>query len=214
MTTIGPLSLIAALILASAFLLPSRTRLRTLVQLFRVQACALVAYLLWSAWQFGEAHLVLIAALVCVLKVAVMPSMLLSIAKKSGAAERLALYVRPATLTFIAMAAIGAAVALARVLVVDHQLFPVAVSFSLVLIGFELLVSHKSLFGQSVGFLMLENGVFFLGLTVAEQMPLFVEIGVLFDLLALLVLATALIRRVQETHASATTDYLQALNDL
>lgn len=214
MTTIGPLSLIAALILASAFLLASRTRLRALVQLFRFQACALVAYLLWSAWQFGEAHLVLIAAFVCALKVVVMPSMLLSIAKKSGAAERLALFIRPATLTFVTTAAIGAAVAIARILAFDHKLFLVTVSFSLVLIGFLMLVVHKSLFGQSVGFLMLENGVFFLGLTVAEQMPLFVELGVLFDLLALLVLATALIRRVQETHASATTDYLQALNDL
>ena len=68
--------------------------------------------------------------------------------------------------------------------------------------------------GLGIGFLLLENGIFFFGLSVAHGMPLFLELGALVDLLALFVLALALIRRVQKMHASITTDYLQSLNDL
>lgn len=214
MPSLAPLFVFAALILGSAFLLASRLRLRTLVALFRFQAMMLVGYALWSAWQNQELHLFVVAMFVLVLKVLVMPNMLLRIAAQTGASERLVAYLRPTPLAFIAAFAIGVATMIASVLPFNDSSFFVTVAFSLVLIGFELLITHKNLFGQSVGFLVLENGIFFLGLIIAHSLPLLVEMGVLFDLLALLVLATALIRRVQQTHASVGTDYLQALNDL
>ncbi len=212
--SLTPLLILAALLLGSAFLLSSRLRLRSLVGLFQFQAFLLVAYLAWSAVLLREAPLASIAVFVFVLKGLVMPSLLLRVARQTGASERLATYVRPALLSFIAMAAIVAAAAAASALPFDDNVFFITVSFSLILIGFELLITHKNLFGQSVGFLVLENGIFFLGLVIARTLPVLVEFGVLFDLLALLVLATALIRRVQRTHASVATDYLQALNDL
>ncbi|MHB1162958.1 MAG: hypothetical protein ACYCZZ_00285 [Minisyncoccota bacterium] len=211
---LSPLLLLAVLLLGSAFLLASRLRLRSLVGLFQFQAGVLVVYLLWSAIVLQQWDLALIAVFVFVLKGFLMPALLLRVARQTGASERLATSVRPTLLSFIAMVAIIAAATVAAALPFEGSVLFVTVSFSLILIGFELLITHKNLFGQSVGFLVLENGIFFLGLVIADALPVVVEFGVLFDLFALLVLATALIRRAQRMHASVATDYLQALNDL
>ena len=48
--------------------------------------------------------------------------------------------------------------------------------------GFLLLATRRKAITQVVGYLALENGVFVMGLTLVEAMPLFVEIGVLLDL--------------------------------
>src|SRR5690349_6423114 len=45
--------------------------------------------------------------------------------------------------------------------------------------GFLLLATRRKAITQVVGYLALENGVFVMGLTLVEAMPLFVEIGVL-----------------------------------
>lgn len=209
-----PLPILAALLLAAAFLTASRPRLRSLITLFVIQASALALYAAWLFIETKEVHYLAVAFLILVLKVVLIPSLLLRAAVKSGASMRLSMYLRPAMLSFVSVIAVSAAAYTAYRLPFAGDAFSMAVSFSLILIGFELLITHRTLFGQGIGFLTLENGVFFFGLALAHGVPLVVEAGVLLDLLALLVLATALIRRAQVTHASVATDYLEALNDL
>lgn len=210
------LSLIALPLPVIAFLMSSRTRLRSLLSLFRLQALVLAAVAFGLAETYHEAHLLVIAGLIFALKVLLMPSLLMRIAKKTGTDERLAMYLRPTSLSFISILAIMLSAFVAVRMPFDQTgiAFFIAIALSLALIGFEMLITHKNLFGQGIGFLVLENGIFFLGLSLVRGIPIFVEIGVLLDLLALLVLATALIGRVHETHQSVTTDYLEALTDL
>jgi hydrogenase-4 component E len=210
------LSMLAFPLPLIAFLMASRTRLRSLISLFRLQAVVLAFFAFGLAEMYNEPHLIVIAGLILFLKALLMPSLLYRIAKKTGIDERLSTYVRPTTLAFIAAVAIAIASFVAVRLPFEHTGigFFIAIALSLALIGFELLITHKNLFGQGVGFLVLENGIFFLGLALVRGIPIFVEIGVLLDLLALLVLATALISRVHQMHQSVATDYLQALTDL
>lgn len=56
-------------------------------------------------------------------------------------------------------------------------------SFATILTGFILLTTRRKAITQVVGYLVLENGVFMMGLTLHEVMPFLVELGVLLDLL-------------------------------
>ena len=61
----------------------------------------------------------------------------------------------------------------------SNLLIPTA--FSLVMIGFLLLVTRFKAITQVIGYLVMENGIFLFGLTLAEGMPLLVELGILLD---------------------------------
>ena len=70
-----------------------------------------------------------------------------------------------------------------------------------------------SMYGQIIGFLLMENGIFTFGLTLTGGMPLLVEIGVFFDVTIGSVLMAALSYRVQETQSTVMTDALRELVD-
>jgi hydrogenase-4 component E len=162
----------------------------------------------------SEMQLIVIAGLIFLLKVVLMPAMLYRVVRDAHVSERLATYVRPTTLSFIAVLAISFSAFVGLHLPFGNDAFALSIALALALIGFEFLIVHKNLLGQGIGFLVLENGIFFFGLAVVGGVPFFVECGVMFDLLALFVLAIALIRRTQQAHSSVSTDFLTALNDL
>src|SRR5207245_6521179 len=57
----------------------------------------------------------------------------------------------------------------------------VPASLSTVLTGFLLLITRRKAITQVVGYLILENGIFIMGLTLLQAMPFLVEIGALLD---------------------------------
>jgi hydrogenase-4 component E len=58
----------------------------------------------------------------------------------------------------------------------------VPVAMSTVIIGLLVLTTRVKAITQVVGYLMLENGIYAFGLTLAERVPLLVELGVLLDI--------------------------------
>jgi hydrogenase-4 component E len=58
----------------------------------------------------------------------------------------------------------------------------VPVAFSIMMNGLFLLVTRKTAVNQVIGYLMLENGIYALGLAVARDFPVLIELGVLLDL--------------------------------
>jgi hydrogenase-4 component E len=75
--------------------------------------------------------------------------------------------------------AFGVAQALPLHLVETDLLVPVALVT--VMIGLIVLITRTKAVTQVVGYLMLENGIYLIGLTQSERVPFLVEIGVLLD---------------------------------
>jgi len=59
--------------------------------------------------------------------------------------------------------------------------FAVPVSFFTILTGLFLLMTRRKALTQVIGYLVLENGIYIFGTTVARQIPFSVELGVLLD---------------------------------
>ena len=63
-----------------------------------------------------------------------------------------------------------------------------AVSLSVVLLGLLLMISHRQAVAHVVGFMSIENGLFFAAIVSTNGMPMVVELGVAFDVLVAAVL--------------------------
>lgn len=205
---------LASLMLLVGIVLISRMRLSSFVSMFRVQAILLAGFALVHALSPIRGELIAVALLILVLKAIVIPRILMRVGKGAEGGERLQAYIRPTPATFIALLLVVAgSVAAYQIMPFSAEFLYLTVSFSLVFFGLMLLIVRRDMYGQGIGFLVMENGIYIFGLALAGGMPFFVEIGVLFDLMILFVLFIALLRRAHTEHASVGTDYLRELID-
>ena len=198
-----------------AFFIVGRMRLRSMLAMFAWQSFLLACFAAFAAYTLDESHLLITAAITLVLKAILIPLFLLRTAERSGAVQRLNSFTRPATsLLFGVLLIVGAFVLTQRLVPVSDANYPiVAVAVSMMLLGLLVLVTRKGMYGQIVGFLLMENGIFTFGLTLTGGMPLLVEIGIFFDVAIGAVLMAALSYRVQKELADVVTDRLSELVD-
>jgi hydrogenase-4 component E len=79
--------------------------------------------------------------------------------------------------------------------------------------GLLLIVTRRKAVGQVLGFLVLENGVFVLGLLLSDFMPAMVEVGVLLDLFAAVFVMGLVMFDIQRAFGSLDTEKLASLED-
>jgi hydrogenase-4 component E len=112
--------------------------------------------------------------------------------------------------------ATGAAVLFARVLPlapghVGSLLVPA--SLATVLTGFLVICTRRKAINQVVGYLVLENGIFIMGLSLIEAMPFLVEVGVLLDLLVAVFVIGIIINHISREFSSLDTARLSTLRE-
>ncbi len=82
----------------------------------------------------------------------------------------------------------------------------VPTALATVLTGFLVLTTRRKAISQAVGYLVLENGVFLMGLTLARALPLVVELGVLLDLLMGVLVIGIIINHINRELSSVEMD--------
>lgn len=89
----------------------------------------------------------------------------------------------------------------------------VPTSLATVLAGFLVLTTRRKAVTQVVGYLMLENGVYLMGLLLLEAMPLLIEVGVLLDLVVGIFVMAIIISHITREFSSQDTSRLSALRE-
>jgi len=90
-----------------------------------------------------------------------------------------------------------------------ERVLPTAVT--VMLIGIQIMVSHRQALSQVIGFLVLENGMALAALTAAYGMPLIVEFGIFLDLLLAVFVAFVYTQRMHVIFGSLDTERLRSL---
>lgn len=88
-----------------------------------------------------------------------------------------------------------------------------AVSIAVFLIGFFMMINRRRTISQVIGFLIMENGLFFFAISLAYGMPLIVELGVFFDVLVVALILGIFIFKIKESFYSIDTKELNKLID-
>lgn len=95
--------------------------------------------------------------------------------------------------------------------VVSPLLVPVAL-FTM-LVGLFLIVARRKAITQVLGYLVVENGIYLFGLTLAEDAPLPVELGVLLDAFVAVFIMGIMIYQINREFDHIDADRLTALRD-
>ena len=206
---------VLVLILMLNFLLLGTSRLRTAINASALQG-ALLGVL--TVFVHGQAATrpILVGAAAVAIKGLFIPAMLHRALREAAIRREIEPYISYLTSLFLGAVATGAAVLFADHLPLapEHKgslLIPA--SLATVLTGFLILSSRRKAITQVVGYLVLENGIFVMGLTLHDAMPYLVEIGVLLDLLVAIFVIGIVINHINREFASLDVTRLDTLKE-
>ncbi len=77
--------------------------------------------------------------------------------------------------------------------------------------GLLIIVTHKLIFSHMIGFLVIENAVFMFSLAAGKEMPMLINIGILLDIFASVLILGIFVNKVGSQHQDLMADSLTAL---
>lgn len=209
------LIILAGIMFALSFFIVTRIRLRPMLALFSWQSVLLALFIGASAQQTGEVQLLIIGTATLLLKAWLVPQLLRQVSLRSRASQRLLTIIRPEITMLLSVGVVAIGFLLARSITIESvPSYPiVGIAISTVSLGLLMLITHKNMFGQIIGFLLMENGIFVLGLTLVGGLPLLIELGIFFDIAVGAILMAGISYQVQQTHQTILTNSLEELVD-
>jgi len=160
------------------------------------------------------AHVLIMAAGALVLKAILIPLLLMRALRGANVRRDVEPFVSLHLSVLLAGILVGISFWLATVLALPvagntHLFVPTA--FATFLIGFFMLVSRRKAITQVIGYLLIENGAYVFGQSLAAQMPFVVELGLLLDLLVGVFVMGIVILQINREFDSIDVDQLNLL---
>lgn len=209
-----PTDYLMSVTLVFSILLLGARKLKTKVFLFTLQSLSLVLALVFIGLLHHRVQAFWIAALTLFGKCLIIPWVLALVLRKVRMKKEVESYFTLPTTMLIGSALILLAYYLTTLLFVQenhlfHEVFSVGVS--LVFIGLMMMMTFKKAFTQVLGLYVLDNGIFCLTLATVFEMPLMIEMGILFELLLGVLVLGVFVYRIKQSFDTVNVDYLKEL---
>ncbi|HLC99860.1 MAG TPA: formate hydrogenlyase [Patescibacteria group bacterium] len=214
--TLQIINLLAAGMLVSVVVLLTQKGLSACIHLYTIQSALLALVSLAIAIGFQEFHLLSAVLFTVIVKVVFVPAMLFWIVKKIHVQREVQFYVNTSASLLLS----GLLIALAFYIIEGSSLFQatlskgaVGISLSLLFLGLFMMISRVKAITQLLGFLTMENGLFLLANVATFGVPLFIEIGIFFDVLVMLLIVGIFVFKINATFHHIDVTSLRKLKE-
>lgn len=210
------LNLCAALLLLSSFAMLAQRRVDNLVNLLAVQGVLLVVATLLLAWRTGQAHLYLSAGLTLALKVLFLPWLFHRLIRRLevhwDAKPLLGISGTMLVGVLVVIFAFGLAQPISA-LASTVARSSIGIAIAVIFLSFVTMITRRTAMSQVVGFLSMENGLFFGGLSATYGMPMIVELGVALDVLVAVLVLGIFFFQIREQFDSLDLHHFESLKE-
>jgi hydrogenase-4 component E len=210
------INLMAALLLLIAFAMLAQRRILSLIHLFAWQGVVLTANSVIVAYSTGQTHLYYSALLTLALKVIVMPLILHRLIIRLNIKWDVETLINiPTTmLVGIALVVISFNVALPITqLAGTITRSTLGIAVAIVLLSFLMMITRRKAVPQVIGFLAMENGLFFAATSTTYGMPMVVELGIALDVLVGTLILGIFFFQVREAFDSLDLKHMEKLKE-
>ncbi len=210
------INLCAALLLLLAFAMLTQRRILSLVNLFAAQGLVLVLSTLVVAYSTHQNHLYLSSAITFALKVVLLPWSLHWLIRKLNVRWDVETLINiPATMLIgivLVIFAFNLAAPISQFAgTVTKSTLGIAIAC--ILLAFLMMITRRKAISQVIGFLAMENGLFFAATSATYGMPMVVELGILFDVLVGMLIFGVFFFHIRETFESLDIHHLERLKE-
>ncbi|MGF6597347.1 hydrogenase-4 component E [Paraburkholderia sp. GAS448] len=210
------INFLAATLLLLSFAMLSQRRILSLIHLYTLQGLALVSANVILGYVTADVHLYISAALTLVLKVGLIPWILYRLVQRLNVKTDVEPLLNiPATLL----------VGIVLVIIAFNVASPVSqlassvargtlgIALACVLLSFMMMITRAKAIPQVIGFLSMENGLFFAAAAATNGMPMIVELGIGLDVLVGILILGVFMFQIREQFDSLDIHHLEKLKD-
>ena len=206
----------AAVLLLTSFAMLSQRRIVSLVNLFAIQGAALSASTAIVAYTSGQHHLYYSAALSVALKMLLLPWILHRLIRRLNVRwDTEPLINIPTTMLcgiVLVVFAFGLAQPISQMSTTIAR-STLGIALAVVMLSFLMMITRRKAISQIVGFLAMENGLFFAATSATYGMPMVVELGVALDVLFGMVILGVFFFQIREQFDSLDLQHLEQLRE-
>ncbi|WP_321783855.1 formate hydrogenlyase [Burkholderia pyrrocinia] len=210
------INFLAAVLLMLSFAMLSQRRVLSLIHLYTLQGVALVSANLILGFVTDDVHLYVSAGLTLVLKVGVIPWFLYRLVRRLDVkADVEPLINIPTTLLIgivLVIIAFNVAAPISQ-LATSVARGTLGIALACVLLSFMAMITRAKAIPQVIGFLSMENGLFFAAAAATNGMPMIVELGIGLDVLIGILILGVFMFQIREQFDSLDIHHLEKLKD-
>ncbi len=209
-------NLLGALLLMLAFAMIAQRRILSLINLFTLQGLTLVISTLVVGYVTAQPHLYLSAALTFALKVVLIPFLLHRIIDRLKIRWDVETMINIPTTMLIGILVVIFAFNLATpiaLLSTSLARGTLGIALACVLLSFLMMITRAKAVPQVIGFLAMENGLFFAATSATYGMPMVVELGIALDVLIGVLILGVFMFQIREQFDSLDIRHLEQLKD-
>ena len=210
------LHVLAAGLLMISFAMLSQRRTRRLIILLAWQGAVLTVSTLLAARTAHLPHLYYSAALTLIEKVWLMPWILMRLMRRLGIEGESDPLVNIPTLMLVGLGLVIFAFGLAQpisLLAITVTRQTLGIATSVILLAFLMMIVRHKAVTQVIGFLAMENGLFFAATCTTYGMPMVIELGIALDLLVGVFIFGIFFFQIREQFDSLDLHQLEALKE-
>lgn len=210
------INVLASLMLLIAFAMLSQRRIISLINLFAWQGAVLVASTLIVASTTGQAHLFYSALITLVLKVLVLPWILHRLVRRLNVKWDVETLINiPTTMLaglLLVMVAFNLALPISEMASTITR-STLGIAMACVLLSFLMMITRSKAVPQVIGFLSMENGLFFAATSATYGMPMVVELGIALDVLVGTLIFAIFSFQIRQTFDSLDLKHMEKLKE-
>ncbi len=210
------INFLAAILLLLSFAMLSQRRILSLIHLYTLQGLTLVSANLILGFVTADTHIYISAMLTLVLKVGLIPSILHRLVQRLNVKTDVeSLLNIPATLLIgivLVIVAFNVASPISQ-LASSVARGTLGIALACVLLSFMMMITRAKAIPQVIGFLSMENGLFFAAAAATNGMPMIVELGIGLDVLVGILILGVFMFQIREQFDSLDIHHLEKLKD-
>ena len=210
------INLFAAILLLLSFAMLSQRRVLSLIDLFAAQGLALAASTAVVAWGTGQHHLYWSAGLTFGLKVLLLPWILYRLIRRLNVNWDVERLINVPTTMLIGIVLVvfsfNLAVPISQ-LASTVTRSTLGIAMACVMLSFLMMITRRKAIPQVIGFLSMENGLFFAATSATYGMPMVVELGIALDVLVGVLILGVFFFQIREQFDSLDLKHLETLKE-
>ena len=209
-------NLLGAVLLLLAFAMISQRRILSLIHLFTLQGATLALATGVVGYVTQQPHLYLSAALTLLLKVLLIPWLLHRVIDRLDVRWDIETLINIPTTMLIGIALVIFAFNLALPIAqfsTSVARGTLGIAVACVLLSFLMMITRAKAVPQVIGFLSMENGLFFAATVATYGMPMVVELGIALDVLVGVLILGVFMFQIREQFDSLDIRHLEKLKE-
>jgi hydrogenase-4 component E len=210
------INLFAAVLLLVSFAMLAQRRILSLIDLFAAQGFVLALSTAFVAWATGQMHLYWSAGLTLVLKVALLPWILHRLVRRLDVKWDVETLINIPTTMLVGLVLVILAFNLAQPvseLAGTLTRGTLGIALAAVLLAFLMMITRSKAVPQVIGFLAMENALFFAATAATYGMPMVVELGIALDVLVGVIILGVFFFQIRERFDSLDIHHLEKLKE-